>query len=71
MKDAKGKVVGTTTESATAGSGTATVLIDLAKQQAAPGTFTVTWSALRGLRPRLPRQRLGPGPDGGHPTSPS
>jgi serine protease AprX len=38
----KRRVVGTTTESATAGSGTATALIDLAKQKAQPGTFTVT-----------------------------
>ena len=42
VKDAKGKVVGTTTESATAGSGTATVLIDLIKKNAAAGTYTVT-----------------------------
>ncbi len=34
--------MGTTTESATAGSGTATVLIDLIKKKAAAGTYTVT-----------------------------
>ena len=40
VTDPKGKVVGTSTESPTAGSGTSTVLVDLRKLKAPAGTYT-------------------------------
>jgi serine protease AprX len=42
VKNPKGRVVGTTTESATAGSGTATALVDLRKLASPAGTYTFT-----------------------------
>jgi serine protease AprX len=42
VSNPKGKVVGTTTESATAGSGTATALVDLRKAASPAGTYTFT-----------------------------
>jgi serine protease AprX len=40
VRDATGRVLGTTTESLTAGAGTATVLIDLRASGAGPGTYS-------------------------------
>jgi serine protease AprX len=42
VTDPKGKVVGTSTESPTAGSGTSTVMVDLRKLKAPAGTYTFT-----------------------------